>query len=92
MPKKAAASRSPSLRPSAPAPLTQFNAKELQLIDDKTLAKLLDIDPRTPAQWRYTGKFKDELPVIHVGRCHRYRLADVIALISGQVNQSQQMN
>ena len=88
MPKKAAASSTPSLGTSVPAPVTQINLKEFQLIDDQKLAELFDIDPRTPAQWRYQGRFKKELPVIRIGRCCRYRLGDALALINSQTNQT----
>ena len=45
---------------------------------DAELAKALDVSPRAPAQWRYLGKYKDELPFVKIGRLVRYR--DDVAL------------
>ena len=39
---------------------------------DAEFADLLQISVRTPAQWRYLGKFKDELPFVKIGRTVRY--------------------
>ncbi len=76
MPKKTATSTSPLLGTSVPASFNQIDIRKLQLLDDKKLSELLSIDPRTPAQWRYTGRFKTELPVVRFGRSCRYRLTD----------------
>lgn len=38
---------------------------------DKEFAAVAKISPSTPAQWRYTGKFKEELPFIKIGRSVR---------------------
>jgi hypothetical protein len=54
------------------------------LLDDRQLAELFGIDPRTPAQWRYVGKFKNELPHIKIGRSVRYRRDDAMAFIDSQ--------
>ena len=85
MPKKKVISTSPSLGTSVLAYLTPLDIKDLQLIDDKQLADLFGIDERTPAQWRYTGRFKDELPVVRIGRCCRYRLTDAQKFIANHL-------
>ena len=51
------------------------------LIDDRQLARLADVSPRTPAQWRYLGKFKDELPYIKIGRNVRYRQSVALSFL-----------
>ncbi|MGL4233434.1 MAG: hypothetical protein ACRCWJ_18860 [Casimicrobium sp.] len=83
--------KSPPALPSVQALINSLTQKKdfPTLIDDKKLAELFDIDERTPAQWRYTGKYKKELPVIRIGRCCRYRLADAIALIEQQLTGDQ---
>ena len=43
-----------------------------KLWSDADLTALLKIHPRTPAQWRYLGKFKKELPYIKIGKTVRY--------------------
>ncbi|SDG97533.1 DNA binding domain-containing protein, excisionase family [Paraburkholderia steynii] len=50
-------------------------------LDDRALAELLNISEKTPAQWRFTGKFSEELPFYKFGRCVRYRREDVEAFI-----------
>lgn len=50
-------------------------------LDDRVLAELLNISEKTPAQWRFTGKFTKELPFYKFGRCVRYRREDVEAFI-----------
>jgi excisionase family DNA binding protein len=50
-------------------------------LDDRALADLLGISEKTPAQWRFTGKFSEELPFYKFGRCVRYRREDVEAFI-----------
>ncbi|SDI42029.1 Helix-turn-helix domain-containing protein [Paraburkholderia phenazinium] len=57
------------------APLNEF-------LDDRALAELLCISENTPAQWRFTGKFSDELPFYKFGRCVRYRREDIDAFIA----------
>ena len=52
-----------------------------RLIDDRELAALLGIAGRTPAQWRYTGKFKSELPYLKIGHLIRYRHSDVLSFL-----------
>ncbi|TDQ93238.1 helix-turn-helix domain-containing protein [Paraburkholderia silvatlantica] len=52
-----------------------------EFLDDRALAVLLNISEKTPAQWRFTGKFTDELPFYKFGRCVRYRREDVEAFI-----------
>ena len=88
MPKKKVISTSPSLGTLVPAYLTPIDIKDIQLIDDKQLADLFGVDERTPAQWRYTGRFKDELPVVRIGRCCRYRLADAQKFIANHLQQN----
>lgn len=39
---------------------------------DEDFAFLLKTHPRTIAQWRYLGKYKDELPYIKIGKMVRY--------------------
>lgn len=53
-----------------------------RLIDSVLVSKLLDMDAGTLAQWRYLGRFTDELPWIKIGRNVRYRESDVLAFIS----------
>jgi excisionase family DNA binding protein len=53
-----------------------------EFLDDRALADLLNISEKTPAQWRFTGKFTDELPFYKFGRCVRYRREDVDAFIA----------
>lgn len=36
------------------------------------LTAFLKLHPRTLAQWRYLGKFKNELPYIKIGKTVRY--------------------
>lgn len=43
-----------------------------KLWSDAELSNLLKTHPRTIAQWRYLGKFKDELPYIKIGKMVRY--------------------
>jgi hypothetical protein len=50
-------------------------------VDDRELAARLKISPKTPAQWRFTGKFAKELPYYKFGRAVRYASADVEAFI-----------
>jgi hypothetical protein len=81
---------SPPVKTSVFTPINSSTEKDFAvsphtLIDDDTLAKLLDVSPRTPAQWRYTGKFKKELPTIKVGRNRRTRLVDALAFIENQL-------
>ncbi|MCM2480630.1 hypothetical protein B7760_00721 [Burkholderia glumae] len=52
-----------------------------EFLDDRALAVLLNISEKTPAQWRFTGKFSEELPFYKFGRCVRYRREDVEAFI-----------
>lgn len=52
-----------------------------EFLDDRTLADLLSISEKTPAQWRFTGKFTEELPFYKFGRCVRYRREDVETFI-----------
>ncbi|MFX1802084.1 helix-turn-helix domain-containing protein [Paraburkholderia sp. A1RO-5] len=52
-----------------------------EFLDDRALAVLLNISEKTPAQWRFTGKFTEELPFYKFGRCVRYRREDVEAFI-----------
>ena len=52
-----------------------------EFLDDRVLAELLNISDKTPAQWRFTGKFAEELPFYKFGRCVRYRREDVEAFI-----------
>lgn len=86
MPKKSANQSTEAL--NAAKGLRTNSMEDLQLIDDQTLAQLLDIDPRTPAQWRFTGRYKAELPVVRVGRCCRYRLCDVKTFIENQIDRN----
>ncbi|CAB3768624.1 helix-turn-helix domain-containing protein [Paraburkholderia solisilvae] len=51
-------------------------------LDDRALADLLNISKKTPAQWRFTGKFSKELPFYKFGRSVRYRREDVEAFIA----------
>ncbi|AXW24561.1 helix-turn-helix domain-containing protein [Ralstonia solanacearum] len=53
-----------------------------EFLDDRALAAELNISPRTPAQWRFTGKFAKELPFHRFGRAIRYRREDVEAFIA----------
>ena len=53
-----------------------------RLLDSVLASKLLDMDAGTLAQWRYLGRFTDELPWIKIGRNVRYREADVLAFIT----------
>lgn len=53
-----------------------------EFLDDRTLAELLCISEKTPAQWRFTGKFSEELPFYKFGRAVRYRREDVEAFIA----------
>lgn len=43
-----------------------------KLWSDAEFAGLMKTHPRTPAQWRYLGKYKDELPYIKIGKMVRY--------------------
>ncbi|MBU9174032.1 helix-turn-helix domain-containing protein [Burkholderia gladioli] len=52
-----------------------------EFLDDRALAVLLNISEKTPAQWRFTGKFSEELPFYKFGRCVRYRREDIQAFI-----------
>lgn len=53
-----------------------------EFLDDRALADLLSISDKTPAQWRFTGKFSAELPFYKFGRAVRYRREDVEAFIA----------
>lgn len=53
-------------------------------LDDRALASLLGIAEKTPAQWRYTGKFSKELPFYRFGRSVRYRRSDIEAFIANR--------
>ena len=53
-----------------------------RLIDSVLASKLLDMDAGTLAQWRYLGRYTDELPWIKIGRNVRYRESDVLAFIN----------
>lgn len=53
-----------------------------EFLDDHALAAELSISPRTPAQWRFIGKFSKELPFYKFGRAVRYRREDVEAFIA----------
>ena len=46
------------------------------------------MDAGTLAQWRYLGRFTDELPWIKIGRNVRYRESDVLAFISNNQTSS----
>lgn len=63
----------------AASPLLRALFKDF--LDDRALAKKLNISAKTPAQWRHLGKFTDELPFYKFGRCVRYRREDVDAFI-----------
>lgn len=52
-----------------------------EFLDDRALAERLAISPKTPAAWRFTGKFAKELPYHKFGRAVRYRREDVDAFI-----------
>jgi excisionase family DNA binding protein len=62
-----------------PSPLLSSLLHEF--LDDRALAVLLNISEKTPAQWRFNGKFSNELPFYKFGRCVRYRREDVEAFI-----------
>ncbi|HDR9021297.1 TPA: helix-turn-helix domain-containing protein [Burkholderia vietnamiensis] len=62
-----------------PSPLLSSLLHEF--LDDRALAELLNISEKTPAQWRFTGKFSEDLPFYKFGRCVRYRREDVEAFI-----------
>jgi hypothetical protein len=64
---------------SSSAPL--LNALLQEFLDDRALAVTLNISAKTPAQWRFTGKFSQELPFYKFGRCVRYARKDVDAFI-----------
>ncbi|MCI3206353.1 DNA-binding protein [Pandoraea capi] len=53
-----------------------------EFLDDHALSSKLSLSPKTPAQWRYLGKFTDELPYYKFGRSVRYRREDVDAFIA----------
>lgn len=53
-----------------------------EFLNDRALADLLNISEKTPAQWRFTGKFSEDLPFYKFGRCVRYRREDVEAFIA----------
>jgi hypothetical protein len=52
-----------------------------ELICDATVAAMIGVKPRIPAQWRYLGKFKLELPYYKIGRTVRYRRGDVASFV-----------
>ncbi|VVE56151.1 helix-turn-helix domain-containing protein [Pandoraea anhela] len=52
-----------------------------EFLDDRALSSELNLSPKTPAQWRYLGKFSEELPYYKFGRSVRYRREDVDAFI-----------
>jgi hypothetical protein len=53
-----------------------------RLLDSVLVSKLLDMDAGTLAQWRYLGRFTNELPWIKIGRNVRYRESDVLSFIN----------
>ena len=53
-----------------------------RLMTDREFASTLGVDERTPAQWRYIGKFRKALPYFKIGRSVRYRESDVIAFLA----------
>ncbi len=55
----------------------------LQLIDTKGAAKILDVSPHTLDVWRATNRYP--LPFIRIGRKIRYRLGDLLAFIDNNV-------
>ena len=49
-------------------------------------AAIINLEPRTLDQWRYTGKHRLALPHFKLGRTVRYRREDVLAFIAaGQI-------
>lgn len=52
-----------------------------EFVDDRELAQRLSVSSKLPAQWRYLGKFSEELPYYKFGRSVRYRREDVDAFI-----------
>lgn len=63
-------------------PSSLLHALSREFLDDRALAAELNLSPRTPAQWRFTGKFSKELPFYKFGRAVRYRREDVEAFIA----------
>lgn len=50
-------------------------------LKDREVADMLNISERTLPQWRYLGKYKDDLPHYKIGRSVRYRRSDVEAFL-----------
>ena len=46
-----------------------------ELLDERNAAAALNVKPQTLAVWRSNGRYP--LPFIRVGRCVRYRAADL---------------
>jgi hypothetical protein len=67
-------------KPTQPSSLQRALLGEF--LDDRALANKLQIAEKTPAQWRFTGKFVKELPYYKFGRAVRYRREDVEAFIT----------
>jgi excisionase family DNA binding protein len=53
-----------------------------KLLTRREAAELLGVKPQTLAVWAITGKYG--LPLIHVGRSVRYRLADLEAWLAAR--------
>jgi len=68
----------------------QLQSAPNNLLTDDQAAALLGIKPQTLAAWRMTGRYA--LPYLRVGRCVRYRPADIEAWLTSRrvgVNQSE---
>jgi predicted DNA-binding transcriptional regulator AlpA len=58
-------------------------ADDVELLNDKAAAKLLDISADTLPVWRSTKRYP--LPYTRIGRNIRYKKADVLAFIESRM-------
>lgn len=56
-----------------------------QLMDEKELAELLGVQPRTLSQWRYHGRGPSFIRIS--GRCVRYMRSDVMEFLQENYNE-----
>lgn len=69
-------------RTSFPEVAQQFR----DLLDEKAAAEVLDLKPGTLSVWRSTGRYA--IPFVKVGRCVRYRRADLMAWLESRIRTS----